>query len=230
MKNYKKEALCALSLLLLIPGCLGGKKPKDQSQKVKKAVQREIDIPVAGDAIKNFFEDDDENVQDFLLDDGDIALMQEAAAHSNLMQQVDTTGDVSEFAWVEEQEKQDEIFKAVYFDFDRAGIRDDQKEVANFDVELAKRKIAENKDHQVTVVIYGHACHSAGTPAYNLAISERRARTVRDYLIAQGIPEENLKIVGHGDEAPAIVDGKKVTGNRQEQWPNRRGEVHIIHA
>ncbi len=230
MKNYTKEALCALSLLLLVPGCHLGKKQRDQSQKAKKAIDLHVDIPVAGeDAIKNFFEDG-EDVQDFVLHDADVALMQESAAHDNLMQQVDTTGDVSEFTWAEEQEELNEIFKAVYFDFDRDGIRDDQKKVADFDVELAKRKIAECKDHQITVVIDGHACHSAGTPAYNLVISERRARTVRDYLIAQGIPKANIKIVGRGDEAPAIVDGKKVSGNRQEQWPNRRGEVHITHA
>ena len=227
MTKYKKEALCALSLLLLVPGCRN-KTPKDESLR-HKAIQSEVDIPVAGDAIKSFFEDD-EDVQDFSLDDADIALMQEAAAHDNLMQQVDTTGDVSDFTWAEAQEAADEVFKAIYFEFDGSGIREDQKQVADFDVELAKKKIAENSDHQVTVVVDGHACHSAGTPAYNLAISERRARTVRDYLIAQGIPADNIKIVGRGDESPAIVDGQKVSGNRQEQWANRRSEVHIIHA
>lgn len=230
MTKYKKEALAALSILLLIPSC-GGR--GDKKQKIKpatdKMIQKEIDIPLAGDAIKDFFEED-ENLQDFSLDEEDVALIQEASAHDSLMQQVDTTGNVAEFAWATAQEKAADSFKPVYFDFDRAGIKDDQKESVNFDVALIKQKIADNADHQVTVVVDGHACHSAGTPAYNLAISERRARVVRNYLIEQGIPEQNIKIVGRGDEAPAIVDGKKVTGDRQEQWPNRRSEVHIIHA
>ena len=78
--------------------------------------------------------------------------------------------------------------------------------------------------------IDGHACHSAGTPAYNLVISERRARTVRNQLIARGISAEDVKIVGHGDEVPAVVDGKKVTGGREEQWQNRRSEIHVIYT
>jgi len=228
MKNCKKEVICALSLLLLMPGCWKKNQHK-QPQDTKKTVQKEIDIPVANDAIKNFFEEGEE-LSDFLLDDAEMASMQKAATHDNLIQQVDTTGDVSEFAWAQEQQESDETFKTVYFDFDGAGIRDDQKDVVGFDLELAKRKIAECSDHQVTIVIDGHACHSAGNSTYNLAKSEQRACAVRDFLVARGIPKENIKTVGRGHESPAMVDSKKVTGNRQEQWLNRRAEVRIIHA
>jgi len=222
MKKYTKEVLCVLSLLLLVPSCAGKRKKAQEPQADKKVVQREVDVPVS------FFEDD-ADVQEFsLLDDEDVALMQEAAQHNAVLQQVDATGTVSEFKWT--QESQDAAFKPVYFAFDGYGIRDDQKDTVAFDIELIKQKIAESSDHTVTVVVDGHACHSAGTPAYNLAISERRAGAIRDYLVAQGVPAENIKIVGRGHEAPAFIDGKKVTGDRQEQWPNRRGEIHIIYA
>ena len=80
------------------------------------------------------------------------------------------------------------------------------------------------------LVIDGHACHSAGSRAYNLALSERRAKVLADLMIEAGIPADCVKIVGRGDEMAALVNGKPVDGDREQQWPNRRDEIHVVYS
>ena len=80
------------------------------------------------------------------------------------------------------------------------------------------------------MVIEGHSCHSAGSAVYNLALSEKRAKALADRLVAGGVPSQNIKVVGRGQEVPAVVEGKAVTGDRKEQAPNRRDEVRVIHV
>lgn len=236
MQNYTKQAACMLSLLLLIPGCMGGGRKKDMKhdKKTKKSVCREIDVPVADSQVAQNFFDDEEDAQDFALDE-DNELVDQSARYAQAMAETDTgASETTQFAWVEDNIQEDdqaqETFRTVYFDFDGSRVREDQKEAMEYNAQLAKRKIAQAGDHQVKIVIDGHACHSAGTPAYNLAISQRRARALRDYFVSMGIPAENLTIVGRGDEMPALADGQKVSGNRQEQWPNRRGELHVLYS
>jgi outer membrane protein OmpA-like peptidoglycan-associated protein len=143
----------------------------------------------------------------------------------------DVQDNTQTYNWADIAQDQD-ILKAVYFDFDKSKVRDDQKETVVYDVEQVKELLAQARQGGVepTVVIEGHACHSAGTKVYNLAISENRAKTVADLFKDHGVPQGNIKIVGRGDAIPVTVDGKKVTGSRKEQWVNRRVQVYIISA
>jgi peptidoglycan-associated lipoprotein len=71
---------------------------------------------------------------------------------------------------------------------------------------------------EVRVQIGGHA-DERGTPEYNLALGERRATRVRDYLIEHGVPADNLVTVSYGEEMP--VAG----GHDEKSWAeNRRAE------
>jgi outer membrane protein OmpA-like peptidoglycan-associated protein len=47
-------------------------------------------------------------------------------------------------------------------------------------------------------------------------------------LSKEGVPAANMKIVGRGNEVSAVINGKAVTGSREEQWQNRRDELHIV--
>jgi peptidoglycan-associated lipoprotein len=192
-KNYA----FLLVLLVSVAGC--GKKNKKADVKGSE-VNSSVDIPVADDGIRSFFDQD-------------------------------IDGFVTEEAKAEVPE-QDPKFKVVYFDFDRFEVRQDQQEVALYDVDQVKAAVkeAEAKGQKPVVVIEGHACHSAGSATYNLALSEKRAKALEDMFVAQGIAKEDIKIVGRGKEVPAIIDGKAVTGSRQEQWPNRRDEIHVMPA
>lgn len=68
-----------------------------------------------------------------------------------------------------------------------------------------------------SLVIEGHA-DERGTREYNLALGERRATSVRDFLAAQGIAPQRLRVVSYGKERPACAQSS------EECWSmNRRG-------
>jgi len=233
MQNHTKQAFCLLSLLLLVPGC-GNWYRKKEDQKNKKSMEKEVDVALDNNEVRSFFEDGEET-QDFFLDEEPVR--QEVAKYeitdNDVMQQVDTTGvvaeDATEFAWIKDEDKEEQL-KVVYFGFDKSKTSAEQEAVVDYNADIIKKKIADAKDQQVKVMIDGYACDSAGTSKYNKVISERRATTLRNQLVARGISAESIKIVARGDEAPAVIDGKKVTGNRDEQWQNRRCEVHVVYT
>lgn len=70
-----------------------------------------------------------------------------------------------------------------------------------------------------TVIIEGHT-DSVGSKAYNMTLSEARARSVRDYLVEQGIASDRMSIEGLGPDFP-VADNGTDAGRQQ----NRRVEV-----
>lgn len=70
----------------------------------------------------------------------------------------------------------------------------------------ARRQLAENaewiKGHaKTTVQVEGH-CDSRGSVEYNLALGERRAKAVKNYLVSLGIDSKRLTIISYGEEKP----------------------------
>jgi len=103
----------------------------------------------------------------------------------------------------------------VYFDFDRADIRPDAARLLDAGAEWLRA----NAD--IVVLVAGH-CDERGTNEYNLALGERRARAVRDYLIARGIAAERLTTVSYGEERPVCVEAGEACWAR-----NRRVEFLV---
>lgn len=194
-----------LSLLVVVAGC-GKKNKKAENKATHNEISKNVDIPVANGDTKSFFDND---LEEYALADDNTA-----------------KGD-KEFSF-EDADKQG--FKTVYFDFDKETLRQDQEENIAFDVTHIKQVLAEATARGAKVMFYveGHGCHSAGSSTYNLVKSEKRAKVLSDRLVAEGIPSENIKIVGRGKEIPAMVDGKPCTGDREQQWPNRRDEVRVM--
>jgi len=60
------------------------------------------------------------------------------------------------------------------------------------------------------VEIEGHTC-SIGTAEYNLALGDRRANAVRDYLISRGIAADRLRSVSYGEERPKHDNSREET-------------------
>jgi len=86
-------------------------------------------------------------------------------------------------------------FDDVHFDFDRSLLRPDALRVLD-DVVTAM-----NANPSLRLQIEGHTCN-IGTAEYNVALSERRAHSVRDYLISRGIAANRLTTVAYGEERP----------------------------
>ena len=104
----------------------------------------------------------------------------------------------------------------VLFHFDQASLDREARDVLDQVVEQAGR----SGDTQIQVSGYTDA---AGTSPYNLALSERRARAVRDYLAAHGIAYGRVMIRGFGKENPRVPTPQ---GVREAQ--NRRVEIAIL--
>ena len=71
------------------------------------------------------------------------------------------------------------------------------------------------------LVIEGH-CDERGTREYNLALGERRANAVREFLIAQGIESSRLRTLSYGKERPYAL------GHNDEAWALNRRSVSVI--
>ncbi len=183
----------ALSLMLFVVALAPacGKKKKV----VDGRQSGSMNIPLASGDRRSFFDDE---VGAFVLEDD-----------------AQVQADNQQASWVAQADTKQ--FKPVYFDFDKYAIRNDQESQVEADAQEAL-KVA--KKDQKTVIIEGHSCHSAGSKAYNLILSEHRAQTVAKRLEEEGVPADSMKVVGRGTEMPVVLGG-----SREEQWPNRRVEV-----
>jgi peptidoglycan-associated lipoprotein len=101
--------------------------------------------------------------------------------------------------------------KDVFFDFDKAVVREDQKAALNDNVGWLKANPG------AKVLLEGH-CDERGTAEYNLALGERRAKAVKDYLVGAGIPADRVSTISYGEERPFVL------GHDESAWKwNRRG-------
>lgn len=87
----------------------------------------------------------------------------------------------------------------VYFDLDQFSIRDDARAALQRNAEWMRRWTS------TRIMIEGH-CDARGTGEYNLALGERRAVAVRDYLVNLGIASDRVLTVSRGEETPVCFD------------------------
>ncbi len=105
--------------------------------------------------------------------------------------------------------------KTVYFDFDKFDLSDQTRLTLRANAQVL------NANAQFNIKIEGH-CDERGTIEYNLALGERRANAVREYLASLGVNESRIRIVSYGEERPA--DG----GHTESAWAkNRRAETVV---
>jgi peptidoglycan-associated lipoprotein len=78
-----------------------------------------------------------------------------------------------------------------------------------------------NSQPSLTFIIEGHA-DERGTREYNLALGERRANSVKDYLVGMGIQPNRLSAVSFGEERPAVV------GAGEDLWAQNRRAVTVV--
>ena len=72
-----------------------------------------------------------------------------------------------------------------------------------------------------SVTIEGH-CDERGTREYNLALGERRATAIKNYLVADGIDASRVKTVSYGKERPAVL------GSNEAAWAQNRRGVTVV--
>lgn len=220
----KKQIAIPLILLVGLAGCKDKKRKKSHTADATASINLPNadgrTAPTANEHdILSFF---DEDVESYALDADEVTI---------------ATADDTPAAWVSEDNKgsiswiepayEDNGLQTIYFGFNKYGITQDQRTIVEADAE-AVRQILDSLGDSSIIVIEGHACSSAGSRDYNVHLSEKRAKYISDLLKIHGIDARRIKIVGRGQEMPAIVDGKPITGSREEQWPNRRVEIRVV--
>ncbi len=106
------------------------------------------------------------------------------------------------------------MLQDVFFDFDKYDLSEEARERLNQDARILRAQ----KD--VHLVIEGH-CDERGTVQYNLALGEKRAREVKDYLVSLDIDPSRIDIVSYGKEKPFAL------GHDEQSWAQNR-RAHFV--
>lgn len=106
--------------------------------------------------------------------------------------------------------------EVIFFDFDSEMLTAD----AQSGLQLKAQWLKDNPD-VVAFLIEGH-CDARGTDAYNMALGERRAEAVKNYLIDMGVDVGMLDTQSYGEEKPAVE------GNSEDAWSQNRRASFVI--
>tara|TARA_B100000029_G_scaffold509174_1_gene597737 strand:+ start:762 stop:1349 length:588 start_codon:yes stop_codon:yes gene_type:complete len=103
----------------------------------------------------------------------------------------------------------------VFFNYDSSELDSDAQELLQDQVAWLKQY------SDVSIIVEGH-CDERGTREYNLALGEKRAQSVKNYLIGLGISSDRVSTISYGKERPAVV------GSNDGAWAQNRRSVTIV--
>lgn len=105
-----------------------------------------------------------------------------------------------------------ELATVFYFEFDSAVLLPEARAALMGHAEYLRNSSS-------SVRLEGHA-DERGTREYNMALGERRANAVRDFMVLQGVSSSKIETVSYGEERPAVM------GSGENSWSkNRRVEL-----
>ena len=112
-------------------------------------------------------------------------------------------------------EKLAQVGNTVYFGFDSSEVTVEAQAI------LDRQAAFLNVNPTMVVIIEGHA-DERGTREYNLALGDRRAVAVRDYLLAKGLNAARVRTVSYGKERPAV------SGSNEGSWEFNRRAATVL--
>ena len=98
---------------------------------------------------------------------------------------------------------------SIHFDYDQAALSSEARRLLGDNAEWIKQNSG------VTVQIEGH-CDNRGSVEYNLALGERRAKSVKNYLVSLGVDGKRLTVISYGEEKPVAQ------GDTEEAYSKNR--------
>ena len=107
--------------------------------------------------------------------------------------------------------------RTIYFPFNEVSLDSKAKSQLQSNADYLKANTA------ITIQVEGH-CDERGSRQYNLALGERRAKAVKDYLKALGIKADRIETMSWGNEKP-VSDG-----NSEDAWSQNRRANFVITA
>lgn len=103
----------------------------------------------------------------------------------------------------------------VFFSYDSAVLDGEAQET------LSKQASWLKRFNHLTVTVEGH-CDERGTREYNLALGERRAVAVQNYLISSGVESDRVAVVSYGKERPELL------GMGEDVWHRNRRAILVV--
>jgi outer membrane protein OmpA-like peptidoglycan-associated protein len=197
-----KKIIILSAILLVVPACK--KSSRYATQRTKQASHQVAGSEFAGEELGAFVVKDEENS----FNPTAVAMDDELKATGSELKVGDLRADSAQYG-----------LKTIYFEYDKYKTNElppDQKSVLSNDISVVKSLI----DKGYRIIIEGHACDSAGSTAYNMSLSEKRAQAVKDLLDKENI-QGDVYVVGRGCEHLVVPSGDK-----QQQAPNRRVEIY----
>ena len=108
--------------------------------------------------------------------------------------------------------------KDIYFDYDRNDLRADA--VATMTANAAALKAILKDFPTAGIAVEGHS-DERGSAEYNLGLGDRRAQSAQEFLVAQGVPADRLRLISYGKERPQCTDAN------EDCWGKNR-RVHLV--
>jgi peptidoglycan-associated lipoprotein len=124
--------------------------------------------------------------------------------------------EINDFHWQTRDEKPGGVFVDIIFEYNSFAVSENSS--------LLLRKISEHlqKKSEIKLVIGGH-CDERGSDEYNLALGEKRANAVEEYLAGLGVSKKRMTTISYGEERP------KNTGKTDAAWAeNRRVQFEVV--
>ena len=103
----------------------------------------------------------------------------------------------------------------IFFAYDKSDLSAEARATLDRQATWLKKYASAN------ITVEGHA-DERGTREYNLALGERRATAVKNYLVADGVGAGRLKTVSYGKERPAVI------GSNEAAWAQNRRGVTVV--
>ena len=110
-----------------------------------------------------------------------------------------------------------EVGDRVFFEYDESTISDESANILQKQYQFLIRNPA------ISITITGH-CDERGTREYNIALGERRASAVKNYLISLGISSNRIAVISYGKEKPTVE------GHDENAWTQNRTAITFING
>ncbi len=191
----KKTVLSSVAIaVLLLSGCSSKQPAVDEKAAEQSAVQEQPQSQNGGEAEE--------------------VATEEVSSEMQSVGSESTASQSNEQKMMEIQSK----FQTIHFDFDKYNIRPDQQSILDTDAQVAKE--AQNSSFKIK--LEGN-CDEWGSDEYNFALGLKRAKSVKEGLVAEGVNADNISMVSYGESNPVCTEHTK------ECWAkNRRVDFKVL--
>ena len=203
-------ALSILGLSFFLTACVGEKnvKPDESSQMEEQSTEQQ-----APKKNKWRYVQQDKETQDKVKVLG--IQSEEPMPEGTELKTVDLSSEEEQSAQKAKQEMAIEFEPVVYFDYDQNALSDEAIQTVRYYAQILL------DEPMKRVKLLGHT-DERGTPEYNLALGERRAKAVQEAMMTFGVEPDRIEVISYGEEKPAVE------GHDEAAWAkNRRVEIVI---